>query len=925
MKDIRDLLMPKGAERQVKEIHRLLRPPSSPSHEDLFECTRAKSISNLSTFAVGDKYAPIFKFSHFNKMQTSAFPMLFQDPDNCVVTSPTGSGKTALFELAIVRALKENSKAKILYLAPLKALCNERISDWSHRFGRLDISVGLLTGDSSLGEIQRARTCNIIISTPEKWESFTRQYKDREKFLLSFGLLLLDEIHTIKEDRGANLEAVVTRMKSLYRNIRIIALSATVPNIEDISKWLSKPDKPTATTLKFNDSYRSVKLTKTVLGFNKKSTTNEFQFGAFLTSKLLTVIQNYGNKKPVLVFCATRKSTITTAKALSAKLGSYFPQKPPITGRLQPHLLELINNGVAYHHGGLSSEERQVIETGFLSGKINVICCTSTLAAGVNLPAYLVVIKGTKTWINGSLQEYSDLEVLQMIGRAGRPQFENEGACVIMTQSAEKAKYEKLIHGTEEVESSLPSKLSEILLKEVASGQISDSQSAIKWMKATFFYQRYLVSPFSYTNVVKQIMYKKPSQCLELFLQKEMKELWDGGLITIEQGRFVCSCYGNTMLRNCLSLDTMKYLLTLKNIRQDKCLDVLSRAPEFGNVEYRSSEKALFRKINQSQLIRNKVEGELEDAWQKVHLFVQFELGGLDYPSHPSFKNLLFNFNYDKANVLRRMSNVINAGITIFEEKADTTSLKSMLYLGRCLSAKAWENTALELTQIDGFDKAGAKKFEASNICSIKEAVKLSKESFEQLGINHSGKIYGQLRLFPQIHLKGEFIRNAPASSLLNISIIITPPAIHISNHHHSQVAILINDKSTNELIKFMKIPLHQINDHMEINLEMNAQMSERIVIQANFIDKVGSGTEISLCCLESIEDSDFSDDEYVKLMLDERAKRKCEEQTQTEAKRRHETSLGMIEEEMFTDIEPENSSKSSITRELSSENIFRR
>ncbi|ESW97463.1 hypothetical protein KL918_001076 [Ogataea parapolymorpha] len=916
MKDIRDLLIAKSAEKLVRETSQQLSQPSSPTHEDLFECTKAKPISNLSTFGVGDKYASIFKFSQFNKMQTSAFPMIFQDSDNCVVTSPTGSGKTVLFELAIIRALKENSKAKILYLAPLKALCNERISDWSHKFARFNISVGLLTGDSDTREVQRARTCNIVISTPEKWDSFTRQNKDRKESLLPLSLLLLDEIHTIKEKRGANLEAVVTRMKYLYPNIRIIALSATVPNIDDISKWLRKPEKLAATTLRFNESYRSVKLTKTVLGFNRKSTTNEFQFEAFLTSKLLAIIQNYGNKKPVLVFCATRKSTIMTAKALSTKLGSYFPQKPPITDRLQPQLLDLINNGVAYHHGGLSSEERRVIENGFLSGKISVICCTSTLAAGVNLPAYLVVIKGTKTWINGSLQEYSDLEVLQMIGRAGRPQFESQGACVIMTQSAEKAKYEKLIHGTEEVESSLPHKLSEILLKEVASGQISDSQSANDWVKTTFFYQRYLVSPYSYAAVVKPVIYKKPSHCLEFLLQKRMKELWDGGLITIQQGKFVCSCYGDTMLRNCLSLDTMKYLLKSKNIEQDKCLDFLCQTPEFGNVEYRSLEKTLFRKINQSQLIRYRLEGEIEAVWQKVHLVVQFELGRLDYPTHPSFKNLLFNFNYDKAKVLRQMSNVINAGISIFERKADTTSLRSMLYLGRCLSAKAWENTALELTQIEGIGKAGARKLEAGNIHSIKEAVQLSKESFHQFGIKNSATIYDQLRLFPQIHLKARIIKNASASDLLNIAIVITTPIEYIPNYDSSECTILINARNTKELIKFMKIPLRQTSGHMEINLEMDARLNKEIVIYADFTDKVGSGTEVSLSSLQSIDESDFSDEEDVELMLIEREKRKYEEQAQTDAKRRREYSLEMTEEGVFTEIERENSSMSSITLE---------
>src|SRR3954452_22119488 len=108
--------------------------------------------------------------------------------------------------------------------------------------------------------------------------------------------------------------------------------------------------------------------------------------------------------------------------------------------------------GVAFHHAGLDSNERSLIEKLFLEGVLSVICCTSTLAVGVNLPAHLVVLKGTHCWADRQNKEYDDLEVLQMLGRAGRPQFDDSAVAVIMTRKEKEALYKKMISGSEKLE-----------------------------------------------------------------------------------------------------------------------------------------------------------------------------------------------------------------------------------------------------------------------------------------------------------------------------------------------------------------------------------------------------------------------------------------------------------------------------------------
>lgn len=130
---------------------------------------------------------------------------------------------------------------------------------------------------------------------------------------------------------------------------------------------------------------------------------------------------------------------------------------------------DTLNSGVAFHHAGLDGSDRHAIEKGYLEGGIYVICCTSTLAVGVNLPCHLVIIKNTVCYQDTGLKEYADLEMMQMLGRAGRwffsphssctdwqvwrPQFDDSAIAVIITKQEKVQKYEKLVSGEELLES----------------------------------------------------------------------------------------------------------------------------------------------------------------------------------------------------------------------------------------------------------------------------------------------------------------------------------------------------------------------------------------------------------------------------------------------------------------------------------------
>jgi ATP-dependent DNA helicase HFM1/MER3 len=457
--------------------------------------------------ALPDRLRTVFPYPTFNAVQSKCFDTVFRSDDNFVLASPTGSGKTVILELAVCRAVATNATGqyKIVYQAPTKALCSERQRDWSAKFSPIGLTCAELTGDSDASDIRNVQSANIIITTPEKWDSITRKWKDHEKLMQLVKVFLIDEVHILKEDRGAVLEAVVSRMKSIGTDVRFVALSATIPNFCDIATWLGKssaePHLP-ASNERFGEEFRPVKLQKHVCGYNSSS--NDFGFDKALDAKLPGIITKYCEEKPFMIFCATRASCVATAKLIA----NWWTSRPERDRKWNapPRQLQVLNkdlrdtvvSGVAFHHAGLDLADRAQVEKGFLDHDINVICCTSTLAVGVNLPCHLVIIKNTMTYTDEGLQEYSDLEMMQMLGRAGRPQFDDTAVAVIMTRQTKTRRYEMMVTGQELLESKLHSNLIDHMNAEIGLGTIPDLASARKWLKGTFLYVRLQQNPNHY-------------------------------------------------------------------------------------------------------------------------------------------------------------------------------------------------------------------------------------------------------------------------------------------------------------------------------------------------------------------------------------------------------------------------------------------
>ncbi|GAB5575253.1 probable ATP-dependent DNA helicase HFM1 isoform X6 [Prionailurus iriomotensis] len=586
-------------------------------------------------------------------------------------------------------------------VAPIKALCSQRFDDWKEKFGSIGLNCKELTGDTVMDDLFEIQHAHIIMTTPEKWDSMTRKWRDNSLVQL-VRLFLIDEVHVVKdENRGPTLEVVVSRMKTVQSlspasensstmiPMRFVAVSATIPNAEDIAEWLSNGERP-AVCLKVDEKHRPVKLRKVVLGFPCSSNQTEFKFDLTLNYKIANVIQTYSDQKPTLVFCATRKGVQQAALVLvkDAKFIMAVEQKQ----RLQKcayslrdsKLRDILIYGVAYHHAGMEPSDRKVVEGAFTVGDLPVLFTTSTLAMGVNLPAHLVVIKSTMHYAGGMFEEYSETDILQMIGRAGRPQFDTTATAVIMTRLSTKEKYIQMLACSDTVESSLHRHLIEHLNAEIVLHTITDVNIALEWIRSTLLYIRALKNPSHYgfaSGLNKDgIEAKLQELCL-----KNLNDLSSLDLIRMDEDvNFKPTEAGRLMAWYYITFETVKKFCTISG--KETLLDLvtmIASCKEFVDVQLRINEKKTLNTLNKDPhrvTIRFPMEGRIKTREMKA------QLGCIPIQD--------FALTQDTSKIFRNGSRITRwlSDFVAVQEKKFAVLLNSLI-LAKCFRCKLWENS----------------------------------------------------------------------------------------------------------------------------------------------------------------------------------------------------------------------------------------
>lgn len=420
--------------------------------------------------------------------------------DNFVVAVPTASGKTLIAMFAIFSALQRNPGRKAIYLAPLRALASEKFEEFREFAQLMDLKVAISTGDLDETSNWLARS-DIIIATNEKFDSLIRH---EAPWLNSIGVIVSDEVHLINDStRGPVLEVVLTLIRRNLPDAQLIALSATINNANEIAEWLDAH-------LILSD-WRPIKLQEGVWceGQTQFADGNVVEMGDSkdkegYVSLALDIVREDGQ---ALVFANTRKSAVTSADKIGKKLKKILSQDDLnklqdlsnqilTTGEktaLSEKLAQLISTGSAFHHAGLISPHRKLVENGFKDRIIKVISSTPSLAAGVNLPGRRVIIR---TITRYSMQFGSTpipvMEYKQMAGRAGRPQYDPYGQAILLARNYNEVSelMERYIKSeTEEIYSQLGNEraLRGHLLSFINSEYVTGMETAREIFANTFF------------------------------------------------------------------------------------------------------------------------------------------------------------------------------------------------------------------------------------------------------------------------------------------------------------------------------------------------------------------------------------------------------------------------------------------------------
>ncbi|XP_074274813.1 DExH-box ATP-dependent RNA helicase DExH12-like [Silene latifolia] len=465
--------------------------------------------------AMPDWAQPAFQgMTQLNRVQSKVYETALFAADNILLCAPTGAGKTNVAVLTILQQIALNrgpdgsfnhSSYKIVYVAPMKALVAEVVGNLSNRLQHYGVNVKELSGDQSLTKQQIDET-QIIVTTPEKWDIITRKSGDRTYTQL-VKLLIIDEIHLLHDNRGPVLESIVARtvrqIETTQENIRLVGLSATLPNYEDVALFLRVDVQKGL--FYFDNSYRPCPLAQQYIGINVKKPLQRFQL---MNDVCYEKVMAVAGKHQVLVFVHSRKETAKTARAIrdtalaNDTLGRFLKEDSASREILHTHtdlvksndLKDLLPYGFAIHHAGMARADRQLVEDLFADGHVQVLVSTATLAWGVNLPAHTVIIKGTQIYNpeKGAWTELSPLDVMQMLGRAGRPQYDTYGEGIIITGHTELQFYLSLMNQQLPIESQFISKLADQLNAEIVLGTVQNSTEACNWIVYTYLYIRML-------------------------------------------------------------------------------------------------------------------------------------------------------------------------------------------------------------------------------------------------------------------------------------------------------------------------------------------------------------------------------------------------------------------------------------------------
>ena len=516
------------------------------------------------------------------------------DKSNYIISIPTASGKTVLGVLPALKTILNGGKA--VYAAPLLSIQNEKVKEFK-AFEENGISVGKHPSNSDL---------SVMV-----FESFDALTRFSWNVLRDVDTLIIDEFHMIGEySRGPTLEAAITRAKIINPSMRIIALSATLKNIEEIEGWLE------GTCIEHE--YRPVPLNKEVLDaemFNKKNKND-------VIVKILE--KSIKDKSQALAFVSTRRFTESLATYVAKKINKKINKEqrkrfkevsekllevPKKKGSLPTStclkLAEAAEHGIAFHHAGLFNEQKEIIEDEFRNGNILMITATPSLMYGVNLPSKTVIIRDHTRWTSNGPQPIPVFDYEQMSGRAGRPQYDDVGYSYLIAKTMDEADNLQDFYVNGEIEltnSKLVDNKDAIykqIIAQIASSLSKNLDELIDFFTKTLYGYQMKNNPSMALFAEDSLKYEL-EMALEFLLQNGIIRATPEGLKTTE--------FGNLIAKSNYSVETAvkikEYISDIDEINVDEFIYALCETPDLPLISFkgRKSKDPVREKLSESGL-----------------------------------------------------------------------------------------------------------------------------------------------------------------------------------------------------------------------------------------------------------------------------------------------------------------------------------
>lgn len=807
-----------------------------------------------------------------NRLQSKLFDAAYHSNQNLLVCAPTGAGKTNVAMLTILQQVRSHlqrhesqprgpnhrgrdssdsalAHMKIIYVAPMKALAQEVVTKFGQRLRALKLQVAELTGDMQLTKKEIEQT-HVIVTTPEKWDVITRKSSTQQALLSQVKLLIIDEVHLLADERGPVIETIVARtlrrVESTQSMIRIVGLSATLPNYVDVATFLrvyvpgGDANAQNAATnggkgglFFFDSTYRPVPLDQTFIGVSTNAslkdalglsaaavattvateediakekraassstsvTMSRQRQVQLMMNKLALVhcVAQVKNGEQVMVFVHSRKETAATMHAI-LELARNDDDDPGLVDLFLPppdlqmpqsladrvarsrnkELKELLTFGLGIHHAGMLRNDRNLSEELFERGFIRTLCCTATLAWGVNLPAHSVLIKGTQVYNadKGGMTQLSMLDVMQIFGRAGRPQYDSSGDAVLVTTQDQLPHYLRLLTTGIPMESALIKALPDHLNAEIVSGTVSNLDEACEWLSYTYLFVRMKKNPLAYglkledvqqdpllVNKRKQLLMdaaEKLASCRMIKILREKPRgmnhpLASGGGDSAFEGKiaFAVTSMGRVASHFYIqhtSIETFNDLLDSKagggagggaggrhaaindgsaadlddDLEWERVLLVLCSSNEFEQLKSREDEMPELEKLRRNFCRLEVLGGGIESYMGKTSVLLQ----GLISRARVSSFTLISDTNY----VAQNASRVCRALFEICLKKNSGRKAEKFLQLAKCIDQRVWwdQNPLLQLLNVpmDVVTDVERRHLDIYEACADPDALQLS-------------------------------------------------------------------------------------------------------------------------------------------------------------------------------------------------------